>query len=95
MQRRVSMFCEKCGNPVNDNDKFCQKCGAPVKPLNAAPQQAPEAPQPEVQPMQAPEAPQPEVQPVQAPEAPQPEVQPVQAPRPGSRRLSAGSSYGG
>lgn len=35
------MFCEKCGNPVNDNDKFCQKCGAPVKPLNAAPQQAP------------------------------------------------------
>ena len=74
------MFCEKCGNPVNDNDKFCQKCGAPVKPLNAAPQQAPEAPQPEVQPMQAPEAPQPEVQPMQAPEAPQPEVQPVQAP---------------
>lgn len=74
------MFCEKCGNPVNDNDKFCQKCGAPVKPLNAAPQQAPEAPQPEVQPMQAPEAPQPEVQPVQAPEAPRPEVQPVQAP---------------
>ena len=87
------MFCEKCGNPVNDNDKFCQKCGAPVKPLNAAPQQAPEAPQPEVQPMQAPEAPQPEVQPVQAPEAPQPEVQPVQAPRPEVQPMQAPEGY--
>ena len=87
------MFCEKCGNPVNDNDKFCQKCGAPVKPLNAAPQQAPEAPQPEVQPMQAPEAPQPEVQPAQAPEAPQPEVQPVQAPRPEVQPMQAPEGY--
>ncbi|MBQ1239483.1 MAG: zinc-ribbon domain-containing protein, partial [Ruminococcus sp.] len=50
MQRRLSMFCEKCGNQLNDNDKFCQKCGAPVNPLNAAPQQVAAAPQPEVQP---------------------------------------------
>ena len=79
------MFCEKCGNPVNDNDKFCQKCGAPVKPLNAAPQQAqpvqaPGLTQPEAQPAQAPELTQPEAQPAQAPEFTQPEAQPAQAP---------------
>ena len=71
------MFCEKCGNPVNDNDKFCQKCGAPVNPLNAAPQQVAAAPQPEVQPVEVPAAPQPEVQPVEAPAAPQPEQAPT------------------
>lgn len=24
------MFCEKCGNNVNENEKFCEKCGTPV-----------------------------------------------------------------
>ncbi len=28
------MFCEKCGNPLNDNDKFCMKCGCPVENSN-------------------------------------------------------------
>ena len=48
------MFCEKCGNPMNDGEKFCQKCGAPVpgqapaeaaQPVQQAPEQA--APQPQ------------------------------------------------
>ena len=83
------MFCEKCGNPVNDNDKFCQRCGAPIRALPPQPENEPEpvyaytiqpeqtdeAPQPEVQPEQTDEAPQPEVQPEQTDEAPQPEVQ--------------------
>ena len=43
------MFCEKCGNPMNDGEKFCQKCGAPVpgqapaeaaQPVQQAPEQA-------------------------------------------------------
>lgn len=25
------MFCEKCGNPLKENEKFCPKCGTPVK----------------------------------------------------------------
>ena len=25
------MFCEKCGNHLNDNAKFCEKCGAEIK----------------------------------------------------------------
>lgn len=29
------MFCEKCGNPVNEGEKFCSKCGAPVSSTNA------------------------------------------------------------
>ena len=83
------MFCEKCGNPVNDNDKFCQRCGAPIRALPPQPENEPEpvyaytiqpeqtdeAPQPEVQYEQTDEAPQPEVQPEQENEAPQPEVQ--------------------
>ena len=32
------MFCEKCGNKLNDGDKFCMKCGNPV-PQDNAPQQ--------------------------------------------------------
>lgn len=32
------MFCEKCGNKLNDGDKFCMKCGTPV-PQDNAPQQ--------------------------------------------------------
>ena len=32
------MFCEKCGNKLNDVDKFCMKCGTPV-PKDNAPQQ--------------------------------------------------------
>lgn len=24
------MFCEKCGNQLNDNERFCSKCGASV-----------------------------------------------------------------
>ena len=37
------MFCEKCGNQINDGDLFCQKCGAPVPgqtPVQAAEQTA-------------------------------------------------------
>lgn len=30
------MFCEKCGNKANEDEKFCEKCGAP---LNASPKQ--------------------------------------------------------
>ena len=84
------MFCEKCGNPVNDNDKFCQRCGAPIRALPPQPENEPEpvyaytiqpeqtdeAPQPEVQPEQTDEVPQPEVQSEQENEVPQPEVQP-------------------
>ena len=83
------MFCEKCGNPVNDNDKFCQRCGAPIRALPPQPENEPEpvyaytiqpeqtdeAPQPEVQPEQTDEAPQSDVQSEQENEAPQPEVQ--------------------
>ena len=86
------MFCEKCGNPVNDNDKFCQRCGAPIRALPPQPENEPEpvyaytiqpeqtdeAPQPEVQSEQENEVPQPEVQPEQENEVPQPEVQPEQ-----------------
>lgn len=34
------MFCEKCGNKLNDGDKFCQNCGAVVEtvPENVVPQ---------------------------------------------------------
>ena len=24
------MYCEKCGNNVNENEKCCEKCGTPV-----------------------------------------------------------------
>lgn len=30
------MFCAKCGNRVNDNDKFCQRCGTPIEIINDA-----------------------------------------------------------
>lgn len=47
------MFCENCGNPMNDDEKFCQKCGTPapgqarVETPVQAPAAAPaEAPQP-------------------------------------------------
>ena len=77
------MFCEKCGNKLNDTDKFCMKCGAPVRPVVPVTpqpeQQAPVESQPEEQ---APVETQPEqqapveVQPEeQAPVTPQPEQQ--------------------
>ena len=28
------MFCEKCGNKLNEGDPFCEKCGAPVAQEN-------------------------------------------------------------
>lgn len=28
------MFCKKCGNVLNENDKFCMKCGCPVENSN-------------------------------------------------------------
>ena len=31
------MFCTKCGNQVNDDQKFCTKCGAPLGDQAAAP----------------------------------------------------------
>lgn len=24
------MFCSKCGNKLNENDKFCNKCGSSI-----------------------------------------------------------------
>lgn len=24
------MFCEKCGNKINDGELFCQKCGTKI-----------------------------------------------------------------
>ena len=36
------MFCEKCGNPLNEGTQFCPKCGAPVAAAaSAAPAPAP------------------------------------------------------
>ena len=35
----MANFCEKCGAPVQPDERFCSKCGAP---LGAAPTQAPE-----------------------------------------------------
>ena len=76
------MFCEKCGNKLNDTDKFCMKCGAPVRPQPEQPapaesqpeQPAPAEPLPEEQ---APAESQPEEQ---APAESQPEEQaPVEA----------------
>lgn len=46
------MFCEKCGNQINENEKFCSKCGAPV---NVPQSEAPESKTEEV-PKEAPEA---------------------------------------
>lgn len=39
------MFCEKCGNKMNEGEKFCEKCGTPVSPpvvntVNAPAQEA-------------------------------------------------------
>lgn len=31
------MFCEKCGNEINDGEKFCSKCGTPVASINEQP----------------------------------------------------------
>ena len=28
------MFCNKCGNKMNDNDKFCNNCGSPIDNLD-------------------------------------------------------------
>ncbi len=66
------MFCEKCGNKLEDNSKFCTKCGNPV--AQEQPTQAP-AQQTE-QPTQAPA--QQTEQPTQAPV--QQTEQPTQAP---------------
>lgn len=75
------MFCEKCGNPMNDNDKFCQKCGAPVHPVQAqpAPEQGQPAPEPAPQPMDMPNPTEPAVpvQPVTEQPMPSAPVQPM------------------
>lgn len=36
------MFCERCGNPLEDSDKFCAKCGAPVTLEEAKEPETPE-----------------------------------------------------
>ena len=28
------MNCEKCGNPIENEEKFCRVCGAPVNSSN-------------------------------------------------------------
>ena len=28
------MFCNKCGNEINDNERFCKYCGAPIQKVN-------------------------------------------------------------
>ncbi|MGE5422284.1 MAG: zinc ribbon domain-containing protein, partial [Ignavibacteriales bacterium] len=30
------MFCQKCGNPINDNNRYCNNCGAEVPMLEAS-----------------------------------------------------------
>lgn len=52
------MFCTKCGNILNDNDRFCGRCGTPVAqaptpPAQAAPAQKAAA---QIPPTQAPSA---------------------------------------
>lgn len=46
------MFCKKCGNPLNADDKFCIKCGTPVdiNPTIAPTQPVPQNPDPFNQP---------------------------------------------
>ena len=41
------MFCNKCGNPMNETDNFCQKCGQP-RIVIATAQPVPVAPQPTI-----------------------------------------------
>ncbi len=67
------MFCEKCGNQLEENSKFCTKCGTPV----AQPVEETVA-QPQTQPIEEP-TPQPQAQPIEG-SAPQPQFQ--QAPQP-------------
>ncbi|HBD24526.1 MAG: hypothetical protein A2566_03770 [Candidatus Zambryskibacteria bacterium RIFOXYD1_FULL_40_13] len=33
------MVCEKCGNPIKDEDRFCTYCGEPVSKVNQETQQ--------------------------------------------------------
>lgn len=28
------MYCNKCGNEINDNERFCKYCGAPIQKVN-------------------------------------------------------------
>ena len=28
------MYCNKCGNEINENERFCKYCGAPVEKLD-------------------------------------------------------------
>lgn len=28
------MYCNKCGNKINDNERFCKYCGAPIQKVN-------------------------------------------------------------
>ena len=38
------MFCQKCGNQLDDDEKFCHVCGTPSQPVQApAPQQTQQA----------------------------------------------------
>lgn len=38
------MYCQKCGNQLQDTEKFCAQCGTPVQPAQGQPMQV--APQP-------------------------------------------------
>ena len=31
---RKKMYCNKCGNEINDNERFCKYCGAPIQKVN-------------------------------------------------------------
>lgn len=31
---RKKMYCNKCGNEINDNERFCKYCGVPIKKVN-------------------------------------------------------------
>lgn len=46
------MFCEQCGEKLEDGAAFCTKCGAPVEPDSASAQQAGRPVQPVSQPVQ-------------------------------------------
>lgn len=42
------MFCEKCGNPIRENEKFCSKCGNPVSVQGAPKEEHPKIQIPKV-----------------------------------------------
>ena len=82
------MFCEKCGNQINDGDLFCQKCGAPVP--GQTPVQAAEQTAEQVQEVQRAASQAPEQAPQQAQQyAPAPEQAQQYAPAPGQAQQVA------